>query len=95
MASARLSPGPVKNGSGSVSLPGGTPRHGGAPIQRRQARSGKLVERLPPTLPGHPWASSYELVLDTATSGYGEGFHDPGSEVWLVSRSVRLYRAVR
>ncbi len=47
------------------------------------------------TLPGKPWASSYELVLDTATSGYGVGFHEPGSEVWLMSRSVRLYRAAR
>ncbi len=48
-------------------------------------------------LPGPPWASSYEVVLDTAEEGGGCGDGDgavvPGGEsVRVAARSLRLYR---
>ena len=45
------------------------------------------------TLPGRPWAESYELVLDTADGGNGR--LEPGTQVELTGRSVRVYQACR
>jgi isoamylase len=47
------------------------------------------------TLPGEPWASSYELVLDTAKSAFGGAVHEPGSSLPVTARSVLLFRALR
>jgi isoamylase len=47
------------------------------------------------TLPGRPWASSYELVIDTARSTYDETVHEPGASVAVTARSVLLFRARR
>jgi isoamylase len=46
-------------------------------------------------LPGAPWASSYELVISTASLGDEGTVHQPGSSVGLLSRSVLLFRALR
>jgi isoamylase len=45
------------------------------------------------TLPGHPWASSYELLVDTARSGYDATAAGPS--VVATARSVLLLRALR
>lgn len=51
------------------------------------------------TLPGMPWGSSYELLLDTAAEEQSaEPLVPPaaaGAAVRVAARSVRLYRAVR
>ena len=47
--------------------------------------------RLP--LPGPPWASSYELLLDTAR--HRSGVRPSGSPVKVTGRSVLLFRALR
>jgi glycogen operon protein len=46
-------------------------------------------------LPGPPWATSYELLFDTARTGYDEAVHAPGSSVAVVGRSVLLFKALR
>ncbi|MCW2599881.1 MAG: isoamylase [Frankiales bacterium] len=46
-------------------------------------------------LPGPPWATSYELALDTARSSSGEAVHAPGSSVGVTGRSVLLFTARR
>jgi glycogen operon protein len=54
-------------------------------------------------LPGQPWATSYDVVLDTATNdpagdpaGQGDGSaHRPGETLKLTARTVVLLRAQR
>jgi isoamylase len=46
-------------------------------------------------LPGAPWASSYELVISTASNDDEGTTHPPGTSVGLVGRSVLLFRALR
>jgi isoamylase len=50
-------------------------------------------------LPGQPWASSYDVVLDTATpepaSADDAGAHRPGETLKLTARTVVLLRALR
>jgi isoamylase len=53
------------------------------------------AEEIELTLPDPPWASSYELVLDTARTGCGEGLREPGSRLSVISRSALLFRALR
>jgi isoamylase len=45
------------------------------------------------TLPSAPWASSYDVELDTA--GLLSGSHSPGARLRMTSRSVLLLRATR
>jgi len=48
------------------------------------------------TLPAAPWAASYDLVIDTAsTAGAGSGSLAAGSAVPLGPRTTLLLRAVR
>jgi glycogen operon protein len=47
------------------------------------------------TLPGRPWATSYELLVDTARHGHGADVHQPGVPVAVTGRSVLLFRACR
>jgi isoamylase len=47
------------------------------------------------TLPGRPWASSYELLVDTARHGPDADVHQPGVPVAVTGRSVLLFRACR
>ena len=46
------------------------------------------------TLPGHPWAASYQLVLDTGAHP-PDTVHEPGSSLSVAGRSVLLFRAGR
>jgi glycogen operon protein len=45
------------------------------------------------TLPGAPWAQSYDVVVDT--SGQVSGTHDAGSRLAMTSRSVLVLRVQR
>ncbi|MFI1499077.1 glycogen debranching protein GlgX [Streptomyces platensis] len=51
----------------------------------------------PFTLPGPPWAGSYELLVDTAREdqpGAAEALYASGAPITLAERSVLLFRAV-
>jgi glycogen operon protein len=48
------------------------------------------------TLPGEPWATGYEVVLDTVVEdGAGVGEHPAGASVTLPERSLLVLRALR
>jgi isoamylase len=51
------------------------------------------AEAMDLTLPGRPWAESYELLLDTARDETVQ--LEPGATVPMTGRSVRLYQACR